>query len=51
VIPEESEHISSDEPTLRNDTMVMEMDGGMPKIGDLMQKERANTHFETKSIT
>jgi len=30
VILEESEHISSDEPTLRNDTIVMEMEGGMP---------------------
>lgn len=29
----------------------MEMEGGMPKIGDIMQKERANTHFETKAIS
>jgi hypothetical protein len=29
----------------------MDMDGGMPKIGDMMQKERANTHFETKPIS
>ena len=50
MILEESEHISSDEPTLRTDTIVMEMDG-MPKIGDMMQKERANTHFETKPIS